>query len=1023
MYLEKIKVMNMISKRKDNEGQIIELIENPDELLEDLKYYFPNFLFFLWDKPNLMAQILQKAELDDVQNYLAPFIANNFYENVLSSSYIEENLMFVLTILLRDEINSLLYIDQNVSFLDNTCCGYMLEELRKKKDIQTYFKSIISDSVENLEANYSSLKLKFNVEEMHSSYIQLLRTKNAKGRIKNEDIYLNPAEDQNIEGINYRDRKKILLEQVNFNKKYIPNMDCESLQKFVEENNININKDIYEYYYSQINTFSGDKSIFTNQKLLLNLNAHKNSDKLLYIYQNNFVRVIDFIDKILENISNNFHLLPYSLRVFCKIISNLVEQKFPSITEPEKMIFVSKFLFKVILIPILKNPAVEALINNFIITENTLNNLQIISQILDKLVSGVFYSSDKEDESGYTPFNWYFIEKSGQLYDIYKHVTRVRLPPFIEDFINNKLPENFEYDYFKENQDEAINFRSICFNMHEALVLINTLERCINNINYPSDITTLKKTLNKLVAKTSRKIIGNIILKEKLSSKKEEKHSIFSFSSTEKDSSKDTKPKKYYFLLTSMLTNNDFKKLFEIEQPSPDFKLKEIKKPTDEESINKNNIIKVKNFICSLLYNFDKLVKTNFEPSTIETTEKILEELNILMKSSYFVMDGSIPFDWYVKSIFEYLKKIPSYYTNNDCEELYKEIEEDINKSIAQLDFVKLSSIMEKIKYAKRGKIFYQDTQKNLTDIKLNEEVKRIINEEFIPVKIKFEMHSEEDKKATFFIESCGFKEKDKDNLEKIQAYEKSKQVSLALTIVDFTKKFPNLLNFQKFLDFDVFELQENLHFPDFLSKYFEIVFEHLEEKKELKTKFGTLNKFKENIIDFVMGKLYDKIFPLKPNISDNKIFTQTVRLSWTQPDHYLGGNKKYVFGSFLSDIDKYYKQLNIEKSPRKKLLSIDGIEHTVSFFYLFNGKNEIGLDDQISILSYAMVKVQPIIYDSNIQFMRLYGKMGGLDVEGNKLDQLTAVGDFIKDVKYDNLNGVTLEEFNKECNKTNNIK
>ena len=186
------------------------------------------------------------------------------------------------------------------------------------------------------------------------------------------------------------------------------------------------------------------------------------------------------------------------------------------------------------------------------------------------------------------------------------------------------------------------------------------------------------------------------------------------------------------------------------------------------------------------------------------------------MKSSYFVMDGSIPFDWYVKSIFEYLKKIPSYYTNNDCEELYKEIEEDINKSIAQLDFVKLSSIMEKIKYAKRGKIFYQDTQKNLTDIKLNEEVKRIINEEFIPVKIKFEMHSEEDKKATFFIESCGFKEKDKDNLEKIQAYEKSKQVSLALTIVDFTKKFPNLLNFQKFLDFDVFELQENLHFPDF---------------------------------------------------------------------------------------------------------------------------------------------------------------------------------------------------------------
>ena len=131
MYLEKIKVMNMILKRKDNEGVITELIENPDELLDDLKYYFPNFLFFLWDRPKVMAQILQKAELDDIQNYLAPFIANNFYDNILSSSYIEENLMYVLTILLKDEINSLLYIDQNGSFLDNTCCGYMLEELRK----------------------------------------------------------------------------------------------------------------------------------------------------------------------------------------------------------------------------------------------------------------------------------------------------------------------------------------------------------------------------------------------------------------------------------------------------------------------------------------------------------------------------------------------------------------------------------------------------------------------------------------------------------------------------------------------------------------------------------------------------------------------------------------------------------------------------------------------------------------------------------------------------------------------------
>ena len=101
----------------------------------------------------------------------------------------------------------------------------------------------------------------------------------------------------------------------------------------------------------------------------------------------------------------------------------------------------------------------------------------------------------------------------------------------------------------------------------------------------------------------------------------------------------------------------------------------------------------------------------------------------------------------------------------------------------------------------------------------------------------------------------------------------------------------------------------------------------------------------------------------------------------------------------------------------------MDGIVHTISFFYFFNGKNEIGLDDQISILSYAIVKIKPYIYDSNVKFMKLYSKVGGLINEGNKIDQLTAVGNFIQEVKYQNLSGVTAEQFTQECNKANQVK
>ena len=346
---------------------------------------------------------------------------------------------------------------------------------------------------------------------------------------------------------------------------------------------------------------------------------------------------------------------------------------------------------------------------------------------------------------------------------------------------------------------------------------------------------------------------------------------------------------------------------------------------------------------------------------------------------------------------------------------MYEEIEKEVNASIAQLDFIKLSVILEKIDFAERGKIFYQENQKLLTDIKLNEEVKQIIHNEFIPVKIKFNL--KEGEKGVFKIESASFKEKDKDNIDKINSFEKSKKVTLAMTIEQFTKKFPNLLVYQEYQDMDIFNMQSQLNFPENIGGYFNIVFNHLEKNENLK-KYHKLDKIKENIFDYVMVKLYDKIFPIEPNTQDNKIFRQTIKLSWTKPKHFLGNKKQYVFGSFINDIKKFFKQLTTEKSPRKKLLNMDEISNDVSFFYSFNGADEVGLDDEISILSYAMIKVQPSILDSNVKFMKLYCKIGDFMSEGNKLEQLAAVIDFITNIKYNNLSGVSPEEFIENCGK-----
>ena len=115
---------------------------------------------------------------------------------------------------------------------------------------------------------------------------------------------------------------------------------------------------------------------------------------------------------------DNFHLIPYSVKCICKIILLLVEKKFPSINETEKNAFIAKFFFGKLLIPILKNPGLEAFINNFIISQNTFDNLNIISIIINRLTSASFYKSTDEKESDFTPYNWYFIEKMEKLFEI-----------------------------------------------------------------------------------------------------------------------------------------------------------------------------------------------------------------------------------------------------------------------------------------------------------------------------------------------------------------------------------------------------------------------------------------------------------------------------------------------------------------------------------------------------------------------------------------------------------------------------
>ena len=486
--------MYKLNQRKGKENRLLELCENEGKILQGLNTYITNLMNSLWEEPEIVVSIIEHTDIKVLAEQLAPFFANNFYENILSSYYIEDNLMYVLTLLIKSEISKLSNINQSDKFFFKTPCGIILRELRRKSDIQAYFNNIIKKAIEQLEVNNSTFIIDFNPEKISKYY-----EKKYSGSRKDDPYLKYPSTEisgsESTDTALFIDKKNDQIEQENFNKNYIPNLDKNNLIKLIEENKNN--KNMYDYLYSKLSLCEKDSKIFINERLLTSFSNFKKPEILINIYQKRFMIVIKFLDNIIKNILENIHLIPYSIKCLCRIISEIIQQKFPNISIPDKNAFIAKFFFGKLLIPILKNPDTEAFINTFI-SKNTSENLKIISSILDKFVSGMFYTTNNY-EFNFTPFNWYFLNNSNKLFDIFKDLIKVRFPLFIDNLINNRLPSDYKYDYFKENPDEVINFRSIFFNLEQVEALVQTMNASKGEIFKVRKNIRIEKAIEKLM--------------------------------------------------------------------------------------------------------------------------------------------------------------------------------------------------------------------------------------------------------------------------------------------------------------------------------------------------------------------------------------------------------------------------------------------------------------------------------------------------------------------------------------------
>ena len=738
MFRKKLEINNVLFNKNNIKGKKFVLKENLVDF--GVMYNFiPNFFYYLWGNPKLVADIIKNCDIKDIKASLANLFINNFYKNILSNNYVENNLLYVLTILIKDEIDNLKNLDDSDKFMgDESKVGVFMNELRKNNDIKCFFKTSILNIISDLES-MSTLNLNLDSQDVLNNLTKKIQTEfeyasklDYLEKIINQYTSVQEIEELRINHPTQKNTKEE-IKQKNieiFVSKYFKILPLSELKKIKSESGTNY-PDMNDYI-EHITKNVDDDNCYSNLQLMEKFREKKIfSNKLISLYSTKFFIIKNLLDKFFSSLEQNLNLMPYYVKCICKIISVLIQKKFNDINIVKTRTFISKFFFKKLIMPILVNPEIELFINDFIISGNTLPNLKVLNQILTKIFSfKLFLNNYSINNNIYTPFNWYILDKMPEIFEIFNKLTDVELPSFINDFINDKLEPSFSYDYFTSNKEELIMHKTICFTSQDLNALLNGFSKLKENV----DITQYKngsyflKTYDNIIYEKNRKTLNSIesfvILNE--NDTENNQNELFEYNYEN------------YYLLQKLTINEENKEVFDLSiNDKNNFYIKETTDGNENnENTTKNIIIKFKNFLSDLLYKIGPLKLSDFSQCKISNTNDILNSIKKYAKLAYNVLDDSIPPEWYAMSLLYLIKDIPEDYSKNDFEKLYDEFENEINDSINKYNLDILCDCFDKIKYLEKEKDNFEKFLEVLKDLELNEKVKQIVKNDFIPIKI-----------------------------------------------------------------------------------------------------------------------------------------------------------------------------------------------------------------------------------------------------------------------------------------------
>ena len=1030
------------------------------------------FFFIFRESNHLMLKLIENIDNTKEINLLAPFLCHFFYENFYMESTEQEEMIYIIYLLLEKEIDNLITPGEN-TFLSESFISAFLSQMCNRYEIKNYIDIILNELICNLE-------------ELHSEFYFLEISRSLKNA-RHEDIYEITPEgflmqkvqqevNSNISSTNTSKSLPSLDEnEPDSSKKSLPNNFSNSflLKILPIEVGVNINekflmgiykkeenKIIKDFILKQIKKIrnSYNKNIYDSYQLFEFLIKKKKTSKNSIIYFREGVKVIQkFIDQLLSNLEDDT-IIPNSIKIICKFIYILTKKKFKQITKLELNNFVGRFLFDKLILPFLKNPDLSEASKSKILGMQTRRNLINIYLVFKNLVKGELFNY--EQNINMVVFNKFIIDNYYRINNIIDKILDVEIPEKLKrlseqfyknnDFIldnSKRSEEEINYDYFKENPNDFMQHKSICFSLKELYLFHNIVRR-----NEPAFIEK-GKPLEKVLDSLSK------------------------FISSQQDIDN------HYYVIISDNYNKEAKELlFHKEETKPLGTAK-----TKEEIIQ--NLHYCISFLIGkmeILPHWEWVVQNYKTEDTFENINEYLnsyEEINILC-------NDSIPLNWYSLYIINNLKNVSSNEAMNDYQLLYDDIEKQIREQLKRLsrlnEFLTVNMTNKFLLIDNKIKIFeeelenvkntfinikalqfmdYKDSNDLLCSLANIEELnnkgcdinkfeytgkKNIILQketyrpnkndknkkkekvEDIPSHLGFFCYSISEFKYRFmsyykniYKEIREFKENknkrssnigngnEENNIETNAKEVLEKYMELVLNSLERNRVFDFPIEID--LDLNIEQLRIKIKRESILKVTNEETDEEEEQPKDIPTQFR--EKAQNSILNHILKSLCVKCyFERKILKEDENFYKKCVSLSWVKPEN-LYIPEDIIDEFILNNIIEHMKKMDEMRTPEGMLNEFGFAVQMINSSYIFMTVKPAEANDLLPIIIYSIIKARPQRMIFNIRFIEFF--FDNKDLKGalgyNLIQAKSSIA-FINDSINGKSFGISEEEFQKRC-------